>query len=191
MSGDTALKAGMIVALLLVATLGALLGYAATWLLSRILPRPAVIPLGVVLCLGGAAIAVHVVFPDILRSIRDDASAPTYHFQVPPGFTGRFTLILDPAGVVLVEHGRRVDIPVPPDRVLRASAALEHTDPRLSATRDGAPTDIVSDESGQREGVRYKTYFVGTHEDLARERARDPSPSPPASIRMIKPDAGR
>ncbi|HEY0135835.1 MAG TPA: hypothetical protein VGB85_17240 [Nannocystis sp.] len=189
MSGDTALKLGMLTAILLVATLGAMLGYAVTWLLAKVLPRPAVIPLGIVLCLAGAAIAVHVVFPDILRSIRDDASAPTYHFQVPSGFTGRFTLVHDPAGVRLVEDGRRVEIPVPPDRMLRVqpSPALEHTDPRLTATRDGAPTTIIADESGQWGGIRYQTFYVGTYDD----RARDPGSSPPEPILSLKRDADR
>lgn len=177
MSPDTSMKAAMIVAILLVATVGALLGFAVTWLLAKILPRPAVIPLGVLLCLGGAVIAVHLVFPDILRSIRNDVSAPTYHFQVPAGFSGRFTLVHDPAGVPLVEDGRRVEIPVPPDRLLRVrpSPALEHTDPRLTATRDGAPTPVVPEGSGQLEGVQYQSFYIGTWE----QRDADPGPSPP------------
>jgi len=94
---------------------------------------------------------------------------------VPAGFTGRFTLVVDPAGLVSAQQGRRLEIPVPPDRLLRIAPcpALEHTDPRIEATRDGVRVAIVPDESGQQHGVVYRSYYVGTYAE------RDADPGPP------------
>lgn len=168
MRSDAGMKAAMLTAIVLVAVLGAVLGYAAAWLLARLLPTSAAIPLKIVTTLVGAVLAVHVVFPDILRSIVHEAQAPTYHFSVPAGFTGRFNLVLDPAGVPLPEHGGIVEIPVPPDRLLyvQPSPALEHTDPRLAATQGGAPVMLVPDESGTQQpgDIRFRSYYVGTWE---------------------------
>ncbi len=172
-SPDAALKAAMLTAIALVATIGAVVGLALAWLLARLVPMPTAVT--VVFAVIGAAAAIHRVFPDIFRSILHDARAPTLRFIVPAGFTGRFTLVIDPAGLATAQQGRHLEIPVPPDRLLRVAPcpALEHTDPRIEATRDGARVPIVSDESGQQQGVVYRSYYVGTYAE------RDADPGPP------------
>jgi len=172
-SPDAALKAAMLTAILLVAAIGAAIGLALAWLLALLVPMPTVVV--VVFAIVGAAAAVHRAFPDILRSIVSDARAPTLRFIVPAGFTGRFTLVIDPAGLVSAQQGRHLEIPVPPDRLLRIAPcpALEHTDPRIEATRDAVRVTIVPDESGQQHGVVYRSYYVGTYAE------RDADPGPP------------
>ncbi len=172
---DAGLAMAMMIAMGLLALLGAAVGFGLTMLLAKFLPRAVTIPLGIVLTLGGAVTCIHVVFPDTLRAIWSEHTAPTYHFVVPEGFTGRFTLVLDPAGIALTEHKGRVEIPVPPDRRLRVrpSEALEHPNPRFEAERGGAPVALVPDQSGQQDGVRYLGYYVGTWEQ------RDADPTPP------------
>ena len=172
-SPDAALKAAMLTAILGVAALGAVVGLALAWLLARLVPVPTTV--AVLLAIAGAIAAIHRVFPDILRSIVSDARAPTLRFLVPAGFTGRFTLVVDPAGLVLTQQGRRAEIPVPVDRLLRVCPCpmLEHTDPRIEALRDGSLITIVPDESGQQHGVVYRSYYVGTYAE------RDADPGPP------------
>ena len=169
-SPDAALKAAMLTAILGVAALGAAVGLALAWLLALLVPVATVVT--VLLAIAGAAAAVHRVFPDILRSTVSGARAPTLRFIVPAGFTGRFTLVVDPAGLVSAQQGRHLDIPVPPDRLLRIAPcpALEHPDPRIEAIRDGSTVTIVSDESGQQNGVVYRSYYIGTYA----ERDADP-----------------
>jgi hypothetical protein len=154
---------------------GVVASFAAAWFVAgRVNATFWLIGLGAGPVVGIAVLVA--VFPDMGRMWLSKIFPPTFHFELPAGFKGRFYVVAQESGPEVPRSGGAFRFAIPAGRVLRVRRfpGIDNAFARATAVREGAPAEVVPDGRGMSSSpetgrLDFLCYYAGSREEQLRD----------------------